>query len=97
MEDSVEERLAAVSRELLKGTRVCSELVSVLLHAVLYPVPHRTRAVCSVHHVATANMEPTGFRIGEKVVYLVSEAESTLDPLCFHRRQLMLWLCSVKG
>ena len=58
---------------------------------------HRTRAVCSVHHVAATNMEPTELRIGEKVVYLVNEAESVWDLLHFHRGQLMLWLCSVKG
>ena len=58
---------------------------------------HRTRAVCSVHHVATANMEPTELRIGEKVVYLVNEAESVWDLLHFHRRQLTLWVYSVKG
>ena len=97
MENSVEARLATVSRELLKGTRVCCGLVHALLYAVLYPVPHRTRAVCSVHHVATANMEPTELRIGEKVVYLVNKAESVWDPLCFHRRRLVLWVCSAKG
>ena len=58
---------------------------------------HRTRAVCSVHHVAATNMEPTELGIGEKVVYLVKEAESVWNPLCTHRRQLMLWVCSVKG
>ena len=66
-------------------TVVCLQLIS-----------YRTRAVCSVHHVAAANMEPTELRIGE-VVYLVNEAESVWDPSCFHRRRLMLWLCSVKG
>ena len=71
MENSVEERLAAVSRALLKGTHVCSGLVPVLLHAVLYPVRHRTRALCSVHHVAAANMEPTGLGIGEKVMCIL--------------------------
>ena len=96
MEDTIEERLAAVSRELLKGTRVCCGLVPVLLHAVLYPVTYRTRAVCTVHHVAATNMEPTELGIGEKVVYLVNEAESVWDLLHFHRRQLMLWVCSVK-
>ena len=59
MESSVEARLAAVSRELLKGTRVCCGLVPALLHAVLYPVTYRTRAVCSVHHVAACRQYGT--------------------------------------
>ena len=84
------------SRELLKDTRVCCGLVPALLHAVLYPVTYRTRAVCSVHHMAAANMEPTELRIGEKVVYPVNKTESVWNPLCFHRRRLMLWVCSVK-
>ena len=80
----MEERLAAVSRELLRGTRVLRVHWIGASITVCCTVPgtiHRTRAVCSVHHVATANMEPTELGFGEKVVYLVNEGESVWDPL----------------
>ena len=99
MEDSVEDRLAAVSRKLLRGTRVYA-VDWCQYYCMLCCIPgtiHRTRTICTVHHVAASNMEPTELGTGEKVVYLVNEDESVWDPLCFHRRQLMLWLCLVKG
>ena len=66
MENSVEERLAA---ELLRGTLACAVdwcQYYCMLYCTWYH--NRTRAVCTVHHVAAANMEPTGLGIGEKVV-----------------------------
>ena len=83
MEDSVEAHLAAVSRE------------PVLLYAVLYLIPyteHLQSALCTTWLPLIWSQLNSG-----EVVYLVNDAESVWDLLHFHRRQLMLWVCSVKG
>ena len=102
MEDSVEDRLAAVSRKLLRGTRVyavdwCQYYCMLYCMYTRYHTQNTYDLHCAPRGCRQSCMEPTELRTGEKVVYLVNEDESVWDPLCFHRRQLMLWLCSVKG